>query len=685
MDNIAATNTNGLTGGVPVFFYHPTTMQANHKYLILASVYIEQTYVNDLYTKYAGAEAAPGELIDHLDIATGGHYVVTGSVMRSLTSSSHNLFPCKMCGPDKRAYNMTLRWIIVYDLTLLGVEDRVNTVSEGISIFGVPTEEDSFMGTPYRMITSHDFSTPTEIYVPDTFTVSNRDIYDRYWKEYIADLYSVDTRVLSAEIQLEDIHDSFKKFYWYNNALWILSSITDWNPETKICKAKLLKVNDKGDYTEYMDITPAIFNAPYNGTELTLNLKKSGKVNAVTWTSNNAWIHNSNNEQSGYVYDNTITFVIDANTGTAARTGTITFNWNGKTYTYTITQDGIFVANVVVIGGTCEYTLSTTTFSPGTDITLTMTPGAHEHIISVYANKEDVTNSIQNNSLSYTAKNENVTFYINIDHDPVYDIDIENKNPDDGTVIITPESPVFQGDTVVINFNPKPHYHVSLFTINGVSHIDEIVDNRYVIENVHSRLNIVVGYAEDPMFDINIINMDPALGSVSAISTEGRRDRVYLHENVVVTFSLIPLTDVYSFKVNGKEHVSEINNNQYIIRDVKSTQNIFVEIHTRTTYKVFINTVEPIRSGNITVATPSEGIEYGQSTTIKFTPKNSYWRVGSLMVDGVEHVGDIVNNKYVHRITQDTYVTVRWSADPVSLTINATPDDATITMTLIEN
>ena len=206
-----------------------------------------------------------------------------------------------------------------------------------------------------------------------------------------------------------------------------------------------------------------------------------------------------------------------------------------------------------------------------------MTPGAHEHIISVYANKEDVTNSIQNNSLSYTAKNENVTFYINVDHDPVYVIEFENKNPDDGRTIITPEKLVFQGDSVVINFLPKDHYHVSLFTINGVSHIDEIVDNRYVIENVNSRLNIVVGYAVDPMFDINIINMDPALGSVSAISTEGRRDKVYLHENVVVTFSPIGRNTVKTFLINGKECVNEISNNQYTIRDVNVNKIIIVD------------------------------------------------------------------------------------------------------------
>lgn len=500
INSIAATNSSGLTGGYPVYFYHPTTMQANHKYLILASVYIEQTSISDLHTKYAGADAAPGELIDHLDIAAGGRYVVTGSIMRSLTSTSHNLFPCKMCGPDKRVYNMSVRWFVIYDLTLLGIEDRVNTVKEGISVFGVPTEEDSFMGTPYRMITSHDFSTPTEIYVPDTFTVSNIDIYDRYWKEYIADLYSVDTRVMTAEIYLKDIRDSFKTFYWYNNALWVLSSITDWNPETKICKATLLKVNNKGDYTEYMDITPGLFNAPHGGTELTLNFKKTGSITAVTWTSNNAWIHNSNNEQSGQFSEDSCTFVIDANTGTAPRTGTIVFNWNSKTYIYTITQDGLFTASVVVIGGTCDYTLSTTTFSPGTDIILTFSPGLHQHLVSIRCNKEDVTNSIQNNSLSYTAKNENVIFYITVEADPVIVVDVVVNNRAGGYPFLKDKEGnyivdrTFEGEDIQIDFRTNEHFKVSEFIVNGVDLTNQIVNDKYTITNVSGNQFIRITY-----------------------------------------------------------------------------------------------------------------------------------------------------------------------------------------------
>ena len=71
--------------------------------------------------------------------------------------------------------------------------------------------------------------------------------------------------------------------------------------------------------------------------------------------------------------------------------------------------------------------------------------------------------------------------------------------------------------------------------------------------------------------------MDPEYGSVSAISTEGRRDRVYLHENVVVTFSPIGRNVVETFTINGVEKVNEISNNQYTIRDVTENKNIIVD------------------------------------------------------------------------------------------------------------
>lgn len=580
-------NNNGLGGDYPVYFYHPQYLMEGHKYLILASVNMNSGRAYNLYTKYAGADDVPGELIAHMDLQDiEGRYQVTGSIMKALTSSNHNLYPFKMCSPNKQTFTMYTRWFAVYDLTMLGLADRINTVEEGIAVMGVPTEERSFMGSPYRMTTSHDFSTPTEIYVPNTFAMLGRDIYNLYWRDYIADIYSINTRVLTAEIYLADIHDSFKKFYWYNNALWCLSSISDWNPETKICKAKLLKINDKGNYTNYLEIVPSVFNAPLEGTELTLTFIKKGSSTGIMWDSNNEWIHNQNGDRTGSFYDDTYTFVIDANENGSKREGSITFTWNGRNYIYNITQDGLFEANVVVIGGTCEYTLSASTFSAGETLWLEVTPNEHEHVVNIYANKEWISGEFDETTrVGYTTKDENVTFYITMDHDPVYDIDIDIEDPDDGDVTIEgPDGepivgPVFEGEDIYIRFNPKPHYHVSVFTVDGVDHLNDIVDNLYIIRNVTSRPNIVVDYAEDPMFNITSINMSPELGSISVISTEGRKDRVYLHEDVVIMFSTTGRNVIGTFTINGVNHLSGISANRYIIRDVDEDKNIIVDFH----------------------------------------------------------------------------------------------------------
>ena len=93
--------------------------------------------------------------------------------------------------------------------------------------------------------------------------------------------------------------------------------------------------------------------------------------------------------------------------------------------------------------------------------------------------------------------------------------------------------------------------------------------------------------------------MDPKYGSVAAISTEGRRDRVYLHENVVVTFSPTDRSHVDSFTINGVEYINEISNNQYIIRDVTENKNIIVDFRPEIVYLEVI--VTNIDNATITI------------------------------------------------------------------------------------
>lgn len=96
---------------------------------------------------------------------------------------------------------------------------------------------------------TEDFGAPRELYVPSTVLGSSIGIYDRFWDRYIADVYSVNTRVMTAYCYIDNISGVFREFYLYDNALWILSKVEDWNIETHYCKATFIKVNDKDNYT----------------------------------------------------------------------------------------------------------------------------------------------------------------------------------------------------------------------------------------------------------------------------------------------------------------------------------------------------------------------------------------------------------------------------------------------------
>lgn len=131
------------------------------------------------------------------------------------------------------------------DLTEAGLEDRITTVSEGISYFGL-TEKKG--GYSFDMKDTLDFGLAREIYIPSCTYEAGMGIYNKYWARYIADVYSVDTRVMECTCYLDNISDVFRKFYLYDDCLWILSKVTDWDMDTKKCKAVFIKVNDRDDY-----------------------------------------------------------------------------------------------------------------------------------------------------------------------------------------------------------------------------------------------------------------------------------------------------------------------------------------------------------------------------------------------------------------------------------------------------
>ena len=103
------------------------------------------------------------------------------------------------------------------------------------------------------IVKSWDFGKVKELYTPGTFYGENANIYDQYWKNYINDLYDINTRLVKASVKLPKTQgdELLRKFYWFDNSLWRINKISDWNvADEDTTKVEFIKVQDKFNYIE---------------------------------------------------------------------------------------------------------------------------------------------------------------------------------------------------------------------------------------------------------------------------------------------------------------------------------------------------------------------------------------------------------------------------------------------------
>ena len=112
-----------------------------------------------------------------------------------------------------------------------------------------------------------DFGIPAEIDIPNLSVNSEASIYTRYWKNYIEDMYNVDTRICSAYVDFRGIQVSdelLRKFFFFDGAVWRLNGISNYSLTTVgTTQCEFVKVMDMKAYTEGQ-------NVPYDiGLQLT--------------------------------------------------------------------------------------------------------------------------------------------------------------------------------------------------------------------------------------------------------------------------------------------------------------------------------------------------------------------------------------------------------------------------------
>lgn len=145
---------------------------------------------------------------------------------------------------------------------------------------------------------SLDFGTAQELYIPKYSIKEDVNIYSNFWKTYLEDLYDVNTKILTVYVRLKEKvgYDLLKQFYWFENAIWRINKITDWNIGMEdTTKVEFVKVQDLNDYTSITQIRVnkiKLIASKYNispsgeNINLTLTTENGGDWRIVTNNKN---------------------------------------------------------------------------------------------------------------------------------------------------------------------------------------------------------------------------------------------------------------------------------------------------------------------------------------------------------------------------------------------------------------
>ena len=193
---------------------------------------------------------------------TGGEYIMTDDVIDMVYLNSGK--PC---------------WITANSTFIKG--NRIAWPINKLPVFS----RDLWMGNNFDgiVINSWNFGHPREILTPFTYSTDGDSIYDKYWKNYIGDLYSVNDRKLSCYVNLPDkpFPGAMRKFYWFDNSIWRLNEVKDWNVfgyDSTQCE--FIKVQDIEDYKTpvpsdagvvEMFVSPKVI--PHGGGNVTITIK----------------------------------------------------------------------------------------------------------------------------------------------------------------------------------------------------------------------------------------------------------------------------------------------------------------------------------------------------------------------------------------------------------------------------
>lgn len=109
----------------------------------------------------------------------------------------------------------------------------------------------------YVMVRSLDFGVPRQLDIPGIVYAPSSTVYSVAWKSYLTDRYDVDGKVMRCKVHFNGIQvgpELLRRFYFYDNALWVLNKINNFSLTTfDAVECEFIKVKDKDNYLSGQD------------------------------------------------------------------------------------------------------------------------------------------------------------------------------------------------------------------------------------------------------------------------------------------------------------------------------------------------------------------------------------------------------------------------------------------------
>lgn len=243
---------------------------------------------------------------------------------------------------------------------------------------------DSPLVVEYRgegITTALDFGRAQELNCPHMAYFPNEEevtVYEKMWRIYFRDRYDVDTRVVTAWVNMAGLQvdgDSLRHFYWFDGSLWVLNRIINYSVTTDDpVQCEFVKVQDESAYlygqhfggsqlrgTLDITVTPATATVSVDGRTIALT---SGQA-SVTLTAGQHLVEVS---APGYATESQVVTIRPEETTTL----TVTLQLQVGRLTITVLPEGVDPTIVLKVNGTTTAYVAGMGITAGATVSVTL-------------------------------------------------------------------------------------------------------------------------------------------------------------------------------------------------------------------------------------------------------------------------------------------------------------------------